>query len=133
MLKKQLSLALVVLLANVLIAAPASARPQNNNQEQTVEKIKAKIAKIGVGSKARANVKLKNGTKIKGYIAEARADDFVIRDRQTNDPRTVAYDEVAKVDKTGGHSRARNITIGVAIGVGATLAILAALIVHSLD
>ncbi|HEY0404920.1 MAG TPA: hypothetical protein VGC89_04290 [Pyrinomonadaceae bacterium] len=133
MLKKHLSLALVVLLSNVLLAVPARARAQSNNQGQSVEKIKTKVAKIGVGSKARATVRLKNGTKIKGYIAEARSDDFVIRDRQTNDPRTVAYDEVAKVEKNGGHSRARNITIGVAIGVGVTLAILAAIIVHSLD
>jgi hypothetical protein len=131
MLKKHLALALVVLLSNVFLAIPA--RAQSNNQDQAVEKIKAKVAKIGVGSKARATIKLKNGTKLKGYIAEARADDFVLRDRQTNDPRTIAYDEVAKVDKTGGHSRARNITIGVAIGVGVTLAILAAVIVTSLD
>jgi hypothetical protein len=131
MLKKHLSLALVVLLSNVFLAIPA--RAQSNNQDQSVEKIRAKVARIGVGSKARATVKLKNGTKLKGYIAEARADDFVLRDRQTNDPHTIAYDEVAKVDKTGGHSRARNITIGVAIGVGVTLAILAAVIVSSLD
>jgi hypothetical protein len=133
MLKKHLSLALVILLSNVLLAVPARARTQSSNQDQSVEKTKTKIAKLGVGSKARATVRLKNGTKIKGYIAEARTDDFVIRDRKTNDPHTVAYEEVVKVEKNGGHSRARNITIGVAIGVGVTLAILAALIVHSLD
>jgi hypothetical protein len=88
------------------------------------------MAKLGVGEKARATVKLKDGTKIKGYIAEARDSEFVIRDRQTNESRTVSYQDVVKVEKSGGHSTARNIAIGVGIGVGAVLLILAAIISH---
>lgn len=130
MLKRYLSLALVVLLSNVVLSVPVMARTRPNTQGQTVEQIKAKIAKIGVGSKARATVHLKDGTKVKGYIAEAKDSEFVIRDRKTNDPRTIAYQDVVKVDKNGGHSRARNIAIGVGIGVGAVLTILAILITH---
>lgn len=130
MFKKYLSLALVLLLSNVALSVPAMARARSGNQVQTVEQIKAKVARIGVGSKARATVRLKDGTKIKGYIAEARDTDFVLRDRKTNDPRTIAYQDVAKVDKTGGHSRARNIAIGVGIGAGAILTILGILIAH---
>ena len=128
MLQRYLSIALVLLLANVLIAVPALAGPRGATQ--TVEQIKIKVAKLGVGEKARATVRLKDGTKIKGYISEARDSDFVIRDRQTNEPRTVSYQDVVKVEKSGGHSTARNIAIGVGIGVGAVLVVLAAIISH---
>jgi hypothetical protein len=133
MFKKFLSLALAVLFTNVLMAVPVLAQPQSNTQAQSVEKIKIKIAKLGVGEKARATVHLKNGTKVKGYVTEARSDDFVIRDRKTNEARTVSYQDVTKVDKNGGHSSARNLAIGIGIGAAAALGILALLIVHSLD
>lgn len=128
MLKKYLSIVLALLMANVLLAATALAAPARTAQAQSVEQIKIKVAKLGVGEKARATVHLKNGTKIKGYITEARDSEFVIRDRQTNEPRTVSYQDVVKVDKNSGHSTARNIAIGVGVGVGAVLVILGILI-----
>jgi hypothetical protein len=128
MLKKYLSILLALLLANVIVAMPALAAQPRTTQAQTVEQIKIKVAKLGVGEKARATVHLKDGTKIKGYITEARDDGFVIRDRQTNQPRTVSYQDVIKVDKNSGHSTARNIAIGVGVGVGAVLVILGILI-----
>lgn len=133
MYKKYLSLALVVLLMNVLMGAHVLARPQSNSQNQDVEKIKIKVAKLGVGEKARATVRLKDGTKIKGYIAQARENDFVIRDRKTNEPHTIAYQDAAKVESNRGHSLARNLAIGIAIGAGAVITILAILIAHSFD
>ena len=133
MLKKFLSFLLVVLLTNVIMAVPALARPQNSNQNQTAEQMKAKIARLGVGEKARATVRLKDGTKIKGYVAEARDSEFVMRDRKTNEAHTIAYQDVAIVEKNGGHSSARNIALGIGIGAAAVVLILAVVIVHSLD
>ena len=130
MLKKYLSIVLALLMANVLLAASALAASPRMAQAQSVEQIKIKVAKLGVGEKARATVHLKDGTKIKGYITEARDSEFVIRDRQTNDPRTVSYQDVVKVDKNSGHSTARNIAIGVAVGVGAVIAVLIGIITH---
>jgi hypothetical protein len=132
MLKKYLSLALVLLLTNVFLVVPAQARTQPIKQEQTVETIKIKVAKLGVGEKARATVRMKDGTKIKGYITEARDTDFVIRDRKTNEPHVVNYADVAKVEKNSGHSTARNLALGIGIGAGAVLGILA-VIIASLD
>jgi hypothetical protein len=90
----------------------------------TVENIKSKVAKLGVGEKAKATVFLKNGTKLKGYIARAGDSDFVLRDRKTDTPSTISYDDVARIDSNKGHSTARNIGIGVGIGAGALLAII---------
>lgn len=130
MLKQKLSLALIVLLINVFAAMPVPARAQSSRQGQTVEEIKIKVAKLGVGEKARATVRMKDGTKIKGYVTEARDNDFVIRDRKTNEPHVVNYADVAKVEKNSGHSTARNIAIGVGIGAAAVVTILALLIAN---
>jgi len=120
-------LSLLVLLCS--FAQPLAAQ-QADQQAMTLEQVKIKIAKLGVGDKAKATVKLKGGTKTKGYIAQAGDDDFVLRDRKTNAPTTILYSDVAKVESNRGHSTARNIGIGVGIGVGAFLAIIAITLAH---
>ena len=123
MFKSLLSLMLVGLLVHGVNAAPVLAA-QGNNDAQAIEKVRLKVAKIGVGAKARATVRMKNGTKIKGFISQAGQDDFTIRDRNTGDPTTVSYRDVIKVDDNRGHSTLRNVLIGVGIGAGAFLAVL---------
>jgi len=122
---------LTLLIAGTLVLAtlclPVNAK-QGDQQATNVEKIKIKIAKLGVGSKAKATVFLKDGAKIKGYIAQAGDDDFVVRDRKTDAATTIRYTDVSKVDNNKGHSTARNVTIGVVVGVGAVLAVLGILI-----
>lgn len=103
---------------------------QSDPQAATVERVKIKIAKLGVGSKAKATIRLKDGSKTKGYIAQAGEDNFVIRDRKTDAPTTIRYTDVAKVEENKGHSTARNIAIGVGIGVGALLLAIAISIAH---
>jgi hypothetical protein len=124
---------LTCLLASIFLLAaislPVSAQ-QGNTEATAAETIKIKIAKLGVGEKAKATVFLKDGTRTKGYIAQAGDDDFVIRDRKTDAPTTVRYTDVAKVESNRGHSTARNIAIGVGIGVGAFLAIVAITLAH---
>jgi hypothetical protein len=132
MFKQKLSLVLIAVLINVFIAMPATARARNSKQGQTTEEIKIKVAKLGVGEKARATVRMKDGTKIKGYVTEARDTDFVLRDRKTNEPHVINYVDVAKVEKNSGHSTARNIAIGIGIGAGVVVTILAVAIA-SLD
>jgi len=118
---------LTCLLASTLLLAtlvmPVTAKP-NQTPTNGVERVKIKIAKLGVGEKAKATVYLKDGGKKKGYIAQAGDDDFVLRDRKTDVPSTIRYDDVTKVESNRGHSTARNIALGVAIGVGAFLAII---------
>ena len=112
----------------------AATKPTGNRQADQqaalVEKVKVKIAKLGVGAKAKATIRLKDGSKTKGYIAQAGENDFVIRDRKTDAPTTIRYADVAKVEENQGHSTARNIAIGVGIGVGALLLAIAISIAH---
>lgn len=113
-----------------LAAAKPAATRQADPQAAIVEKVKIKIAKLGVGAKAKATIRLKDGSKTKGYIAQAGEDNFVIRDRKTDAPTTIRYADVAKVEENRGHSTARNIAIGVGIGVGALLLAIAISIAH---
>lgn len=124
-----LSFLIAVVLACGTISQPVLAS-QGKSQVPTVEAVKSKIARQGIGAKAKATIKLKNGTKVKGYVAQAGEEDFVMRDRKTDAPTTIRYEDVLKVEENRGHSTARNIAIGVAVGVGAVLAIIGITIAH---
>ena len=103
---------------------------QEKSQAMSLEQVKIKIAKLGLGEKAKATIYRKDGVKTKGYIAQAGDDDFVLRDRKTNAPTTIRYTDVARVEANRGHSTARNIAIGVGIGVGALVLALAIAFAH---
>jgi hypothetical protein len=116
MLKKHLSW----LIAGLLFLGPAAqfaaADQKRDKEATTVESVKAQVAKLGLGEKARATITLKDGAKSKGYVARAGDDDFVMRDRKTDNATTIRYADVAKVDGHRGHSTAK--TVGISAGVG---------------
>ncbi len=118
MLKKLFSIGLVVLLfhaGNSLLIHDARA----NQNDASSDKVKASVAKRGTGPKAKVTVKLKDQTKLKGYISNASGDSFTLSDSKTGQTRTLAYSDVAEVKKQGGLSLAAKIGIGVGAGVGA--------------
>ncbi|HEV2707982.1 MAG TPA: hypothetical protein VGV59_18835 [Pyrinomonadaceae bacterium] len=123
---------LTVLLALLLAHVPSLARTQTETDAQLLDKVRSKIARLGVGEKAKATLRLKDGTKVKGYVSQMRETDVVMRDRQTDQPTPVRFADIAKVDDNRGHGTAKKIGIGVAIGAGAVLVVIAALIA-SLD
>lgn len=122
MLKKifSIGLALLILQAGNLLAYQSDA---------AAEKVKAAVAKRGTGPKAKVTVKLKDKTKLKGYITNASVDSFTLSDKNTGQPRTFAYADVAEVKKQGGMSLPAKIGIGVGAGVG-VLALLYAIGCH---
>ena len=129
--KTLVSMFIAVVLVGATVSQPVIAF-QSKSQVPTVEAVKSKIARQGIGAKAKVTIRLKNGTKVKGYVAQAEENDFVIRNRKSDAPTTIRYEDVLKVEENRGHSTARNIAIGVAVGVGAVLAVIGILI-SSLD
>src|ERR671932_1624670 len=125
MLKKALAAALACL----VVAAQAGARDaggaQGAGDAQGSADVRAKLDRAGTGERARVTVWLKDGTKHKGYVSEKRDAEFVLRDRKTDAPTIIAYDNVSRVDINRGHSMARNTAIGVGIGAGAVILTLA--------
>jgi hypothetical protein len=97
MLKRMLSLATACLLISSIYPAPLAASAQARNEQELAQKIKAKVEKIGSGPKARVEVKLVDGDKVKGYISEVRADHFVVTDKKTGGVTTIAYAQAKQV------------------------------------
>jgi hypothetical protein len=133
--RKYLALALVGLLLQTFVGTPTAAaiavvaeKTQAERNAQTLEEVKVKVARLGVGEKARVTVKFKDGTKLKGYISQVKDEEFIVRDRKTDAPTVVVYRDVARVESNRGHSTARNVTLGTLIGVGSVLTVLAILI-----
>ena len=87
-----------------------------------LEHAKRSVAKLGVGSKARATITVNNGTKVKGYVYSAGDEEFVMRDRKTDTATTVRYADVKSVDDNRGHRNAMLAVIFVGIGAAVTIA-----------
>ena len=119
MLKKLFSIALALLFfhaGNSLFIHDIVRASQN---DPATEKVKAAVAKRGTGPKAKVTVKLKDKTRLKGYITNASGDSFTLSDSKTGQTRTLAYSDVTEVKKQGGMSLAAKIGIGVGAGLGA--------------
>ena len=109
-----------------------NAKPARKDPVPQAEKIKLKVAKMGTGEKAKAKIKLRSGEKLKGYISSAGENDFTITDKKTGQSKTIAYSDVDEIKKPG-LSQGMKIALIVGIAVVATAAILAILVVHSLN
>lgn len=79
-----------------------SARAQAPEATRAAEESRAAVQRLGVGTKTRVEVRLQDGTKLRGHISAAGEETFAIMDSKTSAPRTVAYADVARVKKTGG-------------------------------
>ncbi len=88
-----------------------------NRQAGLAESVKTEIAKLGTGPDARIELKLHNGTRVKGYISEAQATEFKVVDSKTGAATTVPYPQVRKV-------KGNNLAQGVKIVIGVGVAIL---------
>ena len=114
---KKLSYLLTLLLILTPIAHVAAQTDTN------LMHVKKNVAKLGVGSKAKATVTLNNGTKVKGYVYSAGDEDFVVRDSKTDSPTTIRYADVKNVDDNRGHRNAKLAVLFVGIGAAVAVAL----------
>ncbi len=106
--KKILSLTLITLLTQMLFVHSTFA---GNKEEKFAEKVKAEVAKLGTGTDAKIKLKLKDGTKIKGYIMEANENQFVVMNAKTGQAVPVAYLQV-------GQAKGNNLSTGTIVLLG---------------
>jgi len=110
------------LLSLLLLLTPVAHVSAAGQKTSDLEHAKRSVAKLGVGSKARATITLNNGTKVKGYVYSAGDEEFVMRDRKTDAATTVHYADVKSVDDNRGHRNAMLAVIFVGIGAAVTIA-----------
>ncbi|HEV2802419.1 MAG TPA: hypothetical protein VGW12_18250 [Pyrinomonadaceae bacterium] len=97
-------------------------RAQTDEGARLAEQARVVVLKAGTGERARVEVKLRDETKLKGYVSAAGADSFTVADARTGASRVVAYKEVAQVKRQGnGLSTMTKVLIGGAVAAGAII------------
>jgi len=96
--------------------APAYAGPKEEKEARFAQKVKEGISKLGTGTEARLEVKLRDKTKLKGYVSESGDESFVIVDEKTGMASRVTYPQVKQV-KGNNLNTAAEIALGIGIVV----------------
>lgn len=96
-----------------------TAQGQTSRDAELAAKARAKVARIGVGQNAKVEVKLRDESRIKGYVSEVQQDSFMVVERETGVSRTVAYADAAEVKRSGGGLSTKGWAIIGAAAAGA--------------
>lgn len=124
MLKKGLTFALMgALMFTLALSPPALAETKAEKEAAFTAKVKADIAKIGVGQDARIAVKLRDKTKLSGYVSQAGEESFVVTDLKTGVSTEVPYPNVTQA-RGKNLSTGAIIAISVGVAVGVTILVL---------
>lgn len=123
MVKKYLVLTLIALVLNLSLSGAAFAANSGEKEQKFIEKVKANIAKLGTGREARVEVKLIDGTKLKGYVDQISETSFVVMNEKTAAAVEVPYAKTKQV-------RGNNLNTGVKIAIGAAIIIAIALALY---
>lgn len=125
MVRRTLAIAISAILLTAALGFQPS-RAQTELDAQAAGKARASVQKLGLGRNARVEVKLRDNTRLKGYISAAEQDSFTVTDSKTGDSKTVAYADVSNVKKSGGGLSTRAWLI---IGGAAVAAVVVGIIV----
>src|ERR1044072_6550663 len=124
MLKKSIALTLAGLLFAMTSALStyANASTKMEREAKDTQKVKAGVLKLGTGENARIEVKLKDKTKLAGYISETNEDRFTITNLKTGTTTDVNYADVGQV-------KGNNLATGVKVAIWVGVAIAAAFLI----
>src|SRR3954468_17875974 len=100
---------LCLLLFNLSVASISG-----QSDDKKAAKAKARITKLGIGRKARIDVKTLDGTEVVGWVSQRNETDFAVND-DFGDVKTIAYKDV-KSFVGRDLSTGQKIWIGVGIG-----------------
>ena len=117
MIKQILLIALMALVVNLSLSPSALAADKLSKEAKHAAKVKAGIAKLGTGKDAKIKVKLKDGTKIKGYVSQISEDSFTVTDPETGTTTEVPYPNAKQV-------RGNNLSSGQIAMIGTLVFIL---------
>lgn len=124
MLKKLLALLIIGLVFNL---ATAQATFAGTKEEKFAAKVKSNIIKIGTGPEAKIEVKLKDKTKLKGYVSEANEEQFVIVDA-AGQKVPVAYSQVKQAK---GNNLSQGVVFAIVLGALIGLVVIVIAVVNS--
>jgi hypothetical protein len=114
MTKKLLALGIAALVLNLVCVTSAPAKPGADKDAQFVAKVKTAILKLGTGPAALVELKLRDGTKLKGYVTEAGDDRLVVIDEKSGASTDVPY---AQVKQVKGNNLSTGVKIAIVVGI----------------
>jgi len=125
MLKKYVVLMLSVLVISLFLSSvTVIAETKEEKAAKRAEKVKINVAKLGTGPDAKVEVKLKDGTKIKGYVSDIKEDSFGVVSSQTTASVNVPYNEVKQIK---GNNLSTGVKIAIVVGVILLIGLIAGL------
>ena len=124
--KKLLTMMIAGLVLTAVSVRPVAASSNVEKEVRFAAKVKSGIEKVGSGRDTRIEVKLRDKTRLKGYVSEIGETDFVVTDAKTGASNRVAYANVAQVK---GNNMSTGAKIGIGIGIGVGLTILVVLLI----
>lgn len=67
-------------------------------QDESVEKIKLEVLKLGVGPDAHIKVKLSDNRIVKGFVSERNDDYFIVTDEKSKFTTRIKFSDVKKIN-----------------------------------
>jgi hypothetical protein len=111
-----------IMLSGIILSAAfgfQSVQADTGEDARLAQQARITVLKLGVGEQARVEVKMRDNSKLKGYISAAGADSFTVTDRKTGASTVVAYNNVAQVKRSdNGLSTMTKVIIGGAVAAG---------------
>ena len=117
MFKRYFTLILTVLVFNLFLGSSGFA---NTKEDKFAAKVKSEITRLGMGKEARVEVKLRDKTKLKGYVSQINENSFVVVEDKTGTATEVPFPNAKQV-------KGNNLSEGVKIALG--IGLIAALVV----
>ena len=118
MFKKLIALSLVAVLINLTGVTSAFASSNEEKQTHFAEKVKASVLKFGTGEAARVKIKLRDKTRLVGYISATDDEGLTVIDPKSGVATTIAYPQVKSVQ---GNNLSTGAKIAIGVGIAATI------------
>jgi len=120
--KKLLTMMVACLVVSAVSVRPIAASSNAEKEVRFAGKVKLGVEKLGSGRDTSVEVKLRDKTRLKGYVSEIGENEFVVTDVKTDASNKVAYADVKQI-KGNNISTGAKIAIGVSVAVGLILLI----------
>jgi hypothetical protein len=118
---KPLAILLSAIVFALSLSFPAATRAQTS-EAQATQTARTSVQTMGVNTDRRVEIKLRDKTKVKGYITRLDQDSFSVTDSKTGASQTLSYSDVQDVKKASSGWSSKNWLIlgGVAAGIVVT-------------
>ena len=101
---------------------PASAISKPDKDARFAQKVKAAIVQLGTGQSSQVHIKLRDKTRLTGYVSEIGDTSFVVTDLKSAETTTVGYPDVVQVKGNNLSTRTKIIIAAAVIaGIAITL------------